>query len=210
MISVVMPTFNRRGFIGKAVQAIIDQDYQDWELIIQNGGESVKDLIPNDTRITDAMNSALNKTKGDIIVWANDDDEITRGSFSFVVDNLHNHKWAYGYIHMNGLGSSHLWGTDWHTFGTWLEALSQLKRNNFIPQPSVYFTREAYEAVGDMDTQQDLTSDYDYWIRLGEFAEPLFMNRIMAKYSIHPDSITVKNTAEQVAQAQKTSQKHAR
>ena len=32
--SVIIPTYNRAAFIGKAVQSVIDQTFQDWELII--------------------------------------------------------------------------------------------------------------------------------------------------------------------------------
>lgn len=212
-----MPTFNRREFIRSAIDAILEQDYQDWELIIQNGGESVADLMPDDTRIhlfeekdngiTDAMNRAMKKATGDLFVWANDDDQITRGSFSYIVKNLKK-EWCYGYILMSGMGSQHTWGTDMKAFGEPSHALDALKQNNFVPQPSVYWTRHAYEVVGEMDEEHDLTSDYAYWIKLWSNFEPQFMDRIMAKYSIHPDSITVKNTAEQMAQARKTSEKY--
>ena len=34
LISVVLPTYNRAGMLEKAVRSIVDQKYQNWELII--------------------------------------------------------------------------------------------------------------------------------------------------------------------------------
>lgn len=213
-----MPTFNRQQFIKKAVDSILNQSHEDWELIIQNGGDSVKELLPDDKRIrlyeekdsgiTDAMNRGFKRATGDLFLWANDDDELVPGTLKYAVDNMNGHEWGYGYIYMTNGSGGHLWGTDWHTLGTQEDALKALIQNNFVPQPSVYWTRKAFETVGLMDEAQDLTSDYEYWIRLWKSFPPVFFDRIMAKYSIHADQITQKRMGEQLAQARETSKKH--
>ena len=83
----------------------------------------------------------------------------------------------------------------------------KLKQGNIVPQPSVYWTREAYEEVGEMCEEQDLTSDYEYWLRLGSKFKPKFFDRIMADYTIHADQITQKITGEQLRQADETKKK---
>ena len=206
-----MPTMGTRETITRAVDAILAQDYQDWELIIQNGGETKLISERNDTRIkifnekdsgiTDAMNKGMAKATGDIFNWQNDDDAMTLGTLTFVVDKLKGHEWVYGYINMTDGANGHLWGTQWH-------GINQLIAGNHVPQPSVYWTRKAYETIGKMDESHDLTSDYDYWIRLGKAFEPLFVNRVMADYYLHPDQITQKDHAEQIRQAKETSKKY--
>ena len=37
-----------------------------------------------------------------------------------------------------------------------------------IFSPSVFFTRAAYEAAGEIDETLDLTMDYDLWLRIGQ------------------------------------------
>ena len=37
-ISVLMLTFNRPQFIGRAIQSVLNQTYQDWELIVVQDG----------------------------------------------------------------------------------------------------------------------------------------------------------------------------
>lgn len=210
--SIILPTFNRPHLINRAIQAVLDQDYDNWELIIQNGGESIAHLVPKDERIklfeekdsgiTDAMNRGMKRATGDIFVWSNDDDEITEGTLKFINENLTN-EWAYGLIHMQGNLGESIWGRidDGAIF-------QELTHGNFVPQPSVYWTRKAYETVGGMDELEDLTSDYEYWMRLWKAFEPQKFNRIMARYHLHPDQITQKNTAEQIRQAKETSKKY--
>jgi len=201
--SILMPTFNRQEFIGKSIQAVIDQDYDNWELIIQNGGDSIE--VPDDPRIklyeekdngiTDAMNRAIRRATGDIFVWNNDDDLLAEGTLKFIDENLIN-EWCCGRIQFsNG-----------QLYGGYDREL--LKRTNIVAQPSVFWTRKAYETVGEMDEDNDLVSDYEYWLRLDSKLKPQFFDRVMAYYTIHPDQITSKIPHEQLAQANKVRQKY--
>ena len=38
MISAMMPAYNEEAVIGKAIQSILDQTYEDWELVIVDDG----------------------------------------------------------------------------------------------------------------------------------------------------------------------------
>lgn len=211
-ISIIMPTMGTRTTIERAIEAIHAQDYKNWELIIQNGGTAhyrdfpdrrIKVYNEPDTGITDAMNKGMAKATGDIFNWQNDDDAMAPGTLTFVSQQLKDHEWLYGYINMTDGSQGYLWGEQWH-------GINQLIQGNHVPQPSVYWTRKAYETVGPMDEAQDLTSDYDYWIRLGKAYEPLFVNRVMADYYLHPDQITQKDQTEQIRQAGETSRKHGK
>lgn len=209
--SIICPTFNRPEFINRAILAILNQDYDNWELIIQNGGEPlnlpykderIKLFNEPDKGITDAMNKGMARATGDIFTWANDDDEMNQETLKWVDENLEK-DWGYGIIEMTDGTRSFTWG-DISDYAT----LTTLIHGNFVPQPSVYWTRAAYEAVGPMSEEHDLTSDYDYWIRLWKFTEPQKFDRLMAFYHLHPDQITQKDQAEQIRQAGETSKKH--
>jgi glycosyltransferase involved in cell wall biosynthesis len=207
MISVLMPTFNRPDFIRGAIDAILTQDYSDFEIIVKDGGESIEHLLPTDPRIryihnkdrgiTDAMNQAMKAAKGDIFVWANDDDRITHGTFKYVVENIGDYKWLFGKIKL----------TTGQTMGGGY-SYQELLKANIVPQPAVYWTREAMEEVGYMSEEQDLVSDYEYWLRLGAEFEPKVVDRILAEYTIHNDQITSKIPAQQSTQANIVSQKY--
>lgn len=205
-----MPTFNRPQFIHRAIGAVISQNYENWELIIQNGGDEItlpfKDerirlFNEKDKGITDAMNKGMAKATGDIFCWTNDDDAINDGILEWVNENLDS-DWGYGLITMTD-------GTNSYPWGNLIGNFQDLVRGNFVPQPAVFWTRKAYQAVGDMDEAQDLTSDYEYWMRLWQYKEPQRLNKFIATYYLHPGQITQTRQAEQIRQAQESSKKYA-
>ncbi len=209
--SIIIPTFNRGSFILGAVNAILQQDYENFEIIIKDGGTNpVFNLLPQDPRIiyvwgkdrgiTDAMNQGMRLATGDIFSWANDDDRMAEGTLSFVAENMLDNKWGYGRILMKSEKDSLVWGEPWN--------FQQLKEGNFVPQPSVYWTREALNEVGYMSEEEDLTSDYEFWLRLGSKFTPIFWDRIMAYYTIHPNQITQSRQREQLLQAKRTAAKY--
>jgi len=87
LISVVVPTRNRAARLARAVQSVLDQRYQHWELVIVDDGstdDTVKVLESfDDPRIrwrsiqhsgcTAARNVALEVLKGDVVVYLDDD-----------------------------------------------------------------------------------------------------------------------------------------
>lgn len=211
-ISVLVPTFNRGIRLTDAINAILNQGYGNFEIIIKDGADNAIPFIPKDKRIiyiggkdrgiTDAINQAIDASTGDIFVWANDDDRISEDTFQFVIDNMGDSKWCYGKILMinEDTGGKNEFGGEWD--------FNRLLSGNFIPQPSVYWTREAYNEVGKMSEEQDLVSDYEYWLRLGKRWTPKFFNRIMAYYTIHKEQITSRIPQEQLRQAKIVSQKY--
>jgi hypothetical protein len=86
LVSCVMPTYNRRRFLPQAVLNWQAQDYPRCELIVIDDGEdSIEDLIPADTRIRyirlptrrtigAKRNLACEQAHGDLIVHWDDDD----------------------------------------------------------------------------------------------------------------------------------------
>ncbi len=86
LISALMPTYNRREFIPRAMRCFLSQDYPNLELIIlDDGTDPIKDLLPDDPRIKyfhepgkalhgAKMNRCFEVSHGEIgIVWDDDD-----------------------------------------------------------------------------------------------------------------------------------------
>jgi glycosyltransferase involved in cell wall biosynthesis len=47
LVSIVIPAFNRAHLIGETIQSVIDQTYQNWELIVVDDGsdDNTKDVV---------------------------------------------------------------------------------------------------------------------------------------------------------------------
>jgi glycosyltransferase involved in cell wall biosynthesis len=101
LASCIMPTADRRGFIPQAIRHFLRQDYPNRELIIlDDGTDSVADLIPHDERIHYVRldrrfsmgtkhNMACEMARGEIIVHWDDDDWVSPHRISYQVRELH-------------------------------------------------------------------------------------------------------------------------
>jgi glycosyltransferase involved in cell wall biosynthesis len=90
-VSVIMLTYNRPLFLNRAIRSVIEQDYQDWELIVVDDG-SVRETerlmlewLSRDSRvryyhreragnIANAMNFGIKQARGEYIAVLDDDD----------------------------------------------------------------------------------------------------------------------------------------
>lgn len=94
-ISVILPVFNGEKYIKKSIESVLNQSFNDFELIIVNDGstDSTSNIIQefNDTRIKiinqtnqgpgKARNNALDESKGDYILFLDSDDWFTDDAF---------------------------------------------------------------------------------------------------------------------------------
>jgi len=106
MFSILLPTRNRLDLLKRAIQTVLRQDFEDWEIIISDN-YSDEDIQPyveslNDSRIryqrtdsfvpvTDNWNRALDASRGDYVIMLGDDDGLLRGCLS----GLHNYIQQY-------------------------------------------------------------------------------------------------------------------
>jgi len=90
MISIVMPTWNRKDFLPQTIESVLCQTYKDFEFIIVDDGstdgtiELIKEYAKKDKRInfiqkkhtggTDSFNTGFRAVKGDIVCVLGSDD----------------------------------------------------------------------------------------------------------------------------------------
>lgn len=109
LISIVMPTFNRRAFLPARIDEIVQQSYTNWELIVVNdGGEDVSELfkdVPNTRYINLSKNSksvsiprnvGISYARGEFICPADDDVEINKYKLEILVNNIDYAPLCYG------------------------------------------------------------------------------------------------------------------
>lgn len=87
--SIIMPAFNCEKFIKKSIESVVNQSYQDWELIIINDGSTddtfdICKKYAEDKRIkiytiensgpSSARNYGLNKSSGEFVLFIDSDD----------------------------------------------------------------------------------------------------------------------------------------
>lgn len=108
MISVIMLTYNREDLVGRAIECILAQTYQNFEfIIVDNGssdrsGEIADEYAAKDSRIRvihrergnigSGRNTGLDAAQGEYVAFIDDDDTCTTDFLQFLYDlALENH-----------------------------------------------------------------------------------------------------------------------
>lgn len=207
-ISVVTPSYNQADYLEETIQSVLSQSYPHVEYIVMDGGStdgSVKILERYDEEIdhwvsepddgqTDAIAKGFDRASGDILCWLNSDDLMKPGTLNVVAGIFENDPeldLIYGdteYLYPDG--STKLKPRLRYEYPIMLYAF------NLIPQPSSFFTAEAYGEAGGLDPDFDYTMDYDLFLRMGPDANVRMVPVSFSSYRLHPSSKTVAELSE--------------
>jgi glycosyltransferase involved in cell wall biosynthesis len=219
-ISILTPTFNRVNMLKQAIQSVLSQTYSDWELIIKDGctnNPAVHDidlttdsriiyLLQQDEGITDALNQAAQRATGDIMVEMNDDDMLHDNEvLADIIKQFASHpdlQWLYSRMETIDSNNNPLQVLGRET------TLEEMLTNNIVCQPTVFWKRKFFEELGRFDEQFPYAQDYELWIRFFKASQPIFIDRVTAKYRLHNGQITNTLTSLQLIDAEKVRQKH--
>jgi glycosyltransferase involved in cell wall biosynthesis len=201
LVSVVTPSLNQGAFIEDAIQSVLEQDYPRVEHIIVDGGSNdgtldvlqryahLRWLSEPDSGQADAVNKGFAMARGAIFAWLNSDDMYLPGAISAAV----------GVLLETGCGLVHGGWSQIDERGERIRDVEavpfdlrrQLDYANLVAQPGALFTREAFEAVGGLDTSYRYAMDYELFLRIGARFDVRHVDRVQAAYRYHPESKTV-------------------
>ncbi len=102
LVSVLLPTYNRRRYLAEALVSVLRQTYQDLEIfVIRDGGEEVGDIVRSfpDPRVAfidrrenrgkpASLNEALARARGKYVAYLDDDDTYYADHIRTLVDAL--------------------------------------------------------------------------------------------------------------------------
>ncbi|WP_312352967.1 glycosyltransferase family 2 protein [Aminipila sp.] len=87
-ISVIMLTYNREQFIGRAIQSVLNQDFKDFEyIIVDNGSTDSSGMIADEYARKDKRIKVIHKEKGNIGSGRNAGLDLARGKYVTFVDD---------------------------------------------------------------------------------------------------------------------------
>ena len=213
-VSIIMCSYNCSDFIGKAIQCILDQTYQDWELIISDDkspDNSIEIIEPflKDKRIklfkqeknlgyVRNKNFALQQATGDLVTQLDSDDlcppdRIEKQANVFITNP-----------------KIKICGSDFRPIGVndepiyvieFLEGKEEHKEDFLIEQPQIEYPfwfpglmwrTELFDEIGYFpDYFSGIYGDDHYWTFKANQKYPIyFLKDCLYEYRINPDSIT--------------------
>lgn len=202
LVSVVLPVYNGEKYIRESINSVINQTYDNWELIIvddcstDNTLNIIKEYEHKDPRIRvihnktnkklpASLNVGFSNTKGEFLTWTSDDNVYKQDALLVMKNYLTVHK-NISFVYANY--------TKINEKGEFVKKIEvgepeELYKRNVCGACFLY-TREIYQKVGDYDINSFLAEDYDYWLRINIYGEIAHIKDNLYCYRSHGNSLT--------------------
>jgi glycosyltransferase involved in cell wall biosynthesis len=202
-LTIITPSFNQADFIEKTLQSVLDQDYENLEYIVVDGGstDGSTDVIRRyeeqlawwisepDRGQTDALNKGLANATGDIVAYINSDDHYLPGAFDAAVDVLERSGalWTCGVARFADPAGrvDHVWRPKLPRGQRFFWILDSWG----VPQASTFWRRQAFERFGLFREDMHYAFDTEFGLRLALAGEmPALIDRALAVRVEHEDA----------------------
>ncbi len=199
-ISIITPSYNQGEFIEETILSVLGQNYPNLEYIIIDGGstdgtiEIIKKYEKNlsywvsekDLGQSHAINKGFERATGDLLAWLNSDDMYMPGTLLFIATNVTTHLPAVYFgncLHFkesdNALISS---GSD--VVNAYQN--TNLAYQDYIVQPSAFWTRSAWEKCGKLREDLHFGFDWEWFLRAKKMGVSFYsFAKCLSMYRLH-------------------------
>ena len=210
MVSIIIPAYNAEKYIEETINSVLNQTYNNWELIIIDDGSNdktaeiintlykddnrIKYFFQNNTGVSDARNNGLSKSKGKYIALLDADDVWEVNNLELKVnllDSDENIDWVFSdmfntdeNINIIDVAAS---GTDNDILKSILSWTSEV-----VPGPcsNVVFSKKCYDNGVCFDSNLSTAADQDFTIQLASKYQGYHIKKPLWRYRILDNSMS--------------------
>lgn len=184
LVSVIMPVHNAGAYLETAVKSILQQSYQNLELIIvddHSTDNAIQQLSTSDKRVkffsskqrgvVYAMQYGVEQSQGEYIARMDADDEALPERLKIQLEYLQQNPGIGIVAAQVEIFSDEALGEGFKLYQKWLnnictpeQILCELYVESPLPNPTVMFRREVYQQLGGYH-DSEWAEDYDCWLR---------------------------------------------
>lgn len=207
-VSVIIITYNRASLLKTAMQTVLDQTFEDFELLIIDDGspDDTENVVKafHDPRVRyvkhaqnqgegGARNTGIQHAEGEYIAFLDDDDEWLPDKLQLQVALLDSQPQQVGFVHSALINF-------YADTGAELEkrrpvdqvsgnVFDKLLAENFVILSTVLIRKACFDAVGPFDVSIPAGLDYDMWVRIAQTYEFAYIDVPLIKYRIHLNNL---------------------
>jgi len=222
-VSIVIPIYNAGSFLEKTLRSLMCNDLTGVELILMDGGsnddtmsivEHYKEIFSHvqskkDEGQSDAINKGYEIATGDILYWLNGDDIILPNTLNAVRRYFKNND-------CDALvGNAYMTEIDFKPINHFIFSEEKLQfsylldyAKNHLIQPSVFFTRKAWDTAGPLDINDHYAMDADLFIGMAKNFKLHHINLDIAYSVYHEECKTRGARAESITSLALVQAKH--
>ena len=205
-ISIVMPTYNSERYIKQSIDSIINQEYQNWELLIFDNcsDDNTADIIGNylnfdhriklcvekDAGVAEALNKGFKKTTGEILCWLNSDDlYVSKFVFRDIAKTFK--QYSPYFIVSNFFNIDHK-NVIIKTFYSFLprKKIKNIFYYNQIFTGAFFFKKDCFEKFKNFNVNYKYAFEYEFIIFLLKNYIGLYVDNFYAAFRILPNSLS--------------------
>ncbi len=206
MISVIIPNFNNGHYLGNAIQSVLSQTYNNFEIIVIDDGSTdnsrqvvgsfgnkVRYIWQENKGLAGARNTGILAAQGELVGLLDADDEWLPGYLENMLLLAHRFPNAAVYycsaqgIDAEGNELPQIFGGPTRQ----PEGLYQtLLRANFLIPSTILMRRSIILDVGLFDRSLRSCEDWDLWLRILPSHEIVGTNECLVRYRIHGNSLS--------------------
>jgi glycosyltransferase involved in cell wall biosynthesis len=214
-VTVIIPTYNRAHLIKRAIKSVLNQTFQDFEIIVVDDGstDNTEEVVKsfNDLRIkyikhqknlgaSAARNTGIKNSKGEYIAFLDSDDEWLPEKLEKQMryfKKIEKRRGKLGLVYCDSIWCDEegrkiaVSNQIWKPKEGWV--FKELLKNCFISTASVVICREdVLIKVGLFDRKFTQSQDYELWIRLSTFYPIAYLNLPLVKHKMWEGNVTKK------------------
>lgn len=204
LVSVIMPAYQAAAHIGAAIQSVLAQSWQNFELLVIDDGstDSTREIVEGfvDPRIryahktnggeADACNFGLKMARGELIAWLDADDLYYPDCLEMQVDRLlADPDLSLVYVDLDlvdahGQTTGTVWRYEDLSRSEMVGRLFQHGRSCIPGRASTMGRKALYNLLGPFDTARSVSTDYDFLVRLVQRRDIRFrhIDRVLYRY----------------------------
>jgi glycosyltransferase involved in cell wall biosynthesis len=208
-VSVIIPTYNRAEFVRAAINSVLRQTFQSFEVIVVDNGSTdhTKDIVQEftDSRIkylrigvnngvSPARNLGILHSSGKYVAFLDDDDEWLPEKLQLQVSVMENSPPAVGGVYTG------LYKVE-RSSGSLIEQIKPSKRGNLFDElciencigtaSTVLLRKECVTKAGLFDENIVVGEEYDLWIRISREFNFECIDKPLVNYSLHMNNATM-------------------
>lgn len=209
-VSVVIATFNRSQYLKEAIRSVLEQTYQDFEIVVVDDGSTdntretvtqfanpkIRYTYQKNSGLCIAYNTGIRNSRGRLIAFLDDDDLWLPQKLELQLKALESSPQAglvysdiynFGYHHPS-IPETHFQRLQWPPPRG--KVLDKLIERCFPQTSTLLIKREVFDQVGLFDVNLPNCQDYDMLFRIAAKFDFEVVNQPLAKYRIHPTQIS--------------------